>query len=65
MATIKISLPEDRLRMLKEKAELYHVAPEDLVRAGIEQLLARPDEDLQEAVSYVLEKNAGLYRRLA
>jgi hypothetical protein len=53
MTTITITLPDDRLLKLKERA------------TRIEELLSRPDEAFQRAVNYVLEKNAELYRRLA
>ena len=65
MTTITISLPADHLRKLREVAAQYRVAPEDLVRASIEELLARPEEEFKQAVEYVLEKNTELYQRLA
>ncbi|MDQ7029183.1 MAG: hypothetical protein Q9O62_05080 [Ardenticatenia bacterium] len=39
--------------------------PEELLRVSLEELLSRPDEAFQEAMAYVLTKNAELYRRLA
>lgn len=65
MTTITITLPEDRLQKLQEMASHFQVAPEELVRAGIEELLTRPQEDFQRALEYVLRKNAELYQRLA
>jgi len=65
MTTITITLPDDRLLKLKERATRLSVSPEELVRVSIEELLSRPDEAFQRAVNYVLEKNAELYRRLA
>jgi len=65
MTTITISLPADHLQKLREVAAQYRVAPEDLVRASIEELLARPEEEFKQALEYVLDKNAELYRRLA
>jgi antitoxin FitA len=65
MTTLTISLSEDRLQQLKERAAQLRVAPEDLVRASIEELLSRPQEEFQHALTYVLNKNAELYRRLA
>ena len=65
MTTLTISLPEDRLQQLKERAARFRIAPEELVRASIEELLTRPDEEFQRALTYVLNKNAELYRRLA
>jgi predicted transcriptional regulator len=65
MTTITISLPDDRLQKLKEIATRFSVAPEELVRVSIEELLTRPEEDFRHALEYVLSKNAELYRRLA
>ncbi len=65
MTTITISLPDDRLRELTELSEKLNVAPEELVRLSIEDLLTRPEEDLRKATEYVLTKNAELYHRLA
>ena len=65
MDTITIALPEEQLKELKRVADRYRVAPEELVRASIEDLLARPEPDFRRAVEYVLAKNAELYRRLA
>jgi len=65
MTTITISLSDDRLQKLKEIAAHFSVAPEELVRVSIEELLTRPEEDFLRALDYVLNKNAELYRRLA
>lgn len=65
MASISVTLPNDRLLKLQEIAARLGVTPEDLVRVSIEELLARPDDAFQQAVDYVLNKNAELYRRLA
>jgi hypothetical protein len=65
MDTITIALPDDRLLELKERATRFSISPEELVRVSIEELLTRPDEAFQNAVDYVLKKNAELYRRLA
>jgi len=54
----------DRQKLI-EIAERFHVLPEDLVRASVEDLLTRPDAEFQRALDYVLNKNAELYRRLA
>ena len=65
MTTITVSLPADRMQKLREVAAQYRVAPEDLVRASVEELLTRPEEEFKQALEYVLDKNAELYRRLA
>jgi len=65
MSNITISLPEDRLAKLKEMAAGLGTSPEELVRASVEDLLARPEEEFQRAAAYVLKKNEELYQRLA
>ncbi len=65
MVTLTITLSEEQWAQLQEKARRYQVAPEELFRVNLEELLARPDEEFQHAVEYVLAKNAELYRRLA
>ncbi len=65
MPTVTITLPEEQLAQLKEKAKRYQVTLEELLRVSLEELLTRPDEDFQQAMEHVLTKNAELYRRLA
>ena len=65
MTHITISISDERMQKLREKASRFQVAPEDLVRASLEGLLALPEEDFRQAPEYVLSKNAELYRRLA
>ena len=65
MNTITITLSDDRLAQLQEVAAHFKVSPEELVRVGIEELLARPDDAFERTVTEVLKKNAELYRRLA
>jgi hypothetical protein len=61
--TIELSSAEaDRLR---QEAERLGLAPEDLARAAIADLLAPRDEDFKVAAERVLRKNEELYRRLA
>jgi hypothetical protein len=65
MSTITVALPEERLAKLNEMARQLGIVPEELVRVSIEELLTRPEADFEQAVDYVLTKNAELYRRLA
>ena len=65
MTTFTITLPDDRLKKLEELARRFRVAPEELVRASLEELLSRPLDDFQKVVERVLSKNAELYKRLA
>ena len=65
MTTITVSISDDRMQQLRERASHYHVAPEELVRVSLDDLLARPEEVFCQAVEYVLNKNSELYQRLA
>ncbi len=65
MTDITITLPDERLAKLRERAAAYGVSAEELVRAGIDHLIGGPDEEFEKAADYVLKKNAELYRRLA
>lgn len=65
MNAITITLSDERLARLQEMAARFQISPEELVRVGVEELLARPDDAFQRAVTEVLTKNADLYRRLA
>ncbi len=65
MSEITIKLPDDCFRKLSERAAQLNVAPEDLVLASIEELVAQPDTAFRQATEYLLDKNEELYRRLA
>ena len=65
MKNLTIRLPEDRMAKLRQMAGALGTSPEELVRASIEDLLGRPEEDFEQAAHYILLKNAELYRRLA
>lgn len=65
MTPITISLPEERLKALRERAVRLGVPAEALIRASIDELLSEPDSTLEAAMHRVIEKNDELYRRLA
>jgi hypothetical protein len=65
MTTITIQVSDDRFQELGELAESLGITPEQLVQANVEDMLAQPKEDFRQALSYVLEKNEELYKRLA
>ena len=65
MTTFTITLPDERVKKLQELAEHFRIAPEELVRASLEDLLTRPLDDFQKVVDQVLTKNKDLYKRLA
>jgi antitoxin FitA len=65
MASITVTIPDEQLEQLQQLARDSQVSPEDLVRANIEGWLAASNDEFTQAASYVLKKNAELYRRLA
>ncbi|MGO9118725.1 MAG: ribbon-helix-helix protein, CopG family [Desulfomonilaceae bacterium] len=65
MTDLKISLPEDKMARLTEKASAYGISPEELVRASVDQLVEGPEAEFKKAADYVLKKNEQLYQRLA
>ena len=65
MALITIDIPDDQLQNLQQLAQKSQVSPEDLLMAHIEDWLVRPKNEFTQAASYILNKNAELYRRLA
>lgn len=50
---------------LSAEAKRLGIAPEDLARAALSDLLSAPDADFQNAARRVLTKNRDLYKRLA
>jgi hypothetical protein len=65
MPDITVSLTEGQLLKLNELARRFKMPSEEIARIGIDDLLTRPDDEFQQAMEYVLKKNAELYRRLA
>lgn len=65
MQTITITIPDDRLHKLQETAKSFGVSLEALLLAGAENLIAPPEASFQNAMEYVLKKNAQLYQKLA
>jgi antitoxin FitA len=62
---LAIELTEPQESRLRERAKSLGIAPEELARAAVADLLAQPDDDFEAAADQVLKRNAELYRRLA
>jgi len=65
MTEITVSFPEDSLAKLRELAAVHGISAEELVRARIDQLLDRSEEEFKRVADYVLKKNKELCQRLA
>ena len=62
---LTIDLSPAQTERLRQEAERLGLAPEDLARAAVADLLAAGDDDFEAAAKRVLQKNQELYRRLA
>lgn len=65
MTTLMVELPDERVEWLQRRATDLGTSMADLVVVGIDDLLARPTDELEQTIAYVLKKNAALYERLA
>jgi hypothetical protein len=65
MASITISLPEDKLEKINQLALEIGVSPEEFLQVFIKDWLDSSSNDFVKASEYVLAKNAELYQRLA
>ncbi len=62
---ITIDLSPAQAERVRHEAERLGLAPEDLARAALADLLVTQDDDFRAAAERVLRKNEELYRRLA
>lgn len=64
MRTVKVDLPDETAERVELAARHHGLSVEELVRASVEEKLAR-DEAFEAAAERVLSKNAELYERLS
>jgi hypothetical protein len=65
MEPVTINLPEGIAEQVQAAAKRLGISPEEFIRSGIEEKLSLLNSDFHKAMDHVLEKNAGLYKRLA
>jgi hypothetical protein len=65
MTRITVEIDDNKAAKLEDKAKKYGLLLEQFVTASIEDLISRPDPDLELAIRKVLAKNKELYKRLA
>lgn len=63
--TLHLELDEQQIQRLEQAAHRLNVSVNELAKAAINDLIAKPEVDFQQAADRVLKKNAELYRRLA
>ena len=64
MRTVKVDLPDETAARVEDVARHQGISLEDLIRASVEEKLAR-DAEFDAAAKRVLSKNAELYDRLS
>ena len=62
---LEIELSPAQEERLSQEAERLKIAPEELARAALTDLLSERDQDFRMAAGRVLQKYRDLYRRLA
>ena len=62
---LAFELPPAQADRLQQEADRLGVAPHDLARAALTDLLATHDAEFESAARRILERNRELYRRLA
>lgn len=65
MTTMTLQLDDAKADALRNRAQRVGLEPEQLLRASVDDLIAQPDVDFDQAANRVLAKNRELYRRLA
>ena len=67
MAAVRLAfeLPADQADRLRNETAHLGLAPEELAKAALADLLADPDPDFDAAARRVLDRNRELCRRLA
>jgi hypothetical protein len=62
---LAIELAPAQAERLRAEAARLGLAPEDLARAALNDLLSTPDPEFQDVARRVVTKNKDLYKRLA
>ena len=62
---LAFELPDAQAEKLRDEAKRLGLAPEELARAALADLLGTPDAEFEAAAARILQKNQELNRRLA
>jgi len=65
MTTMTLQIDDAKADELRRKAQRLGLEPEQLLTASVDDLIAQPNADFDQAAKRVLSKNRELYRRLA
>lgn len=64
MPNLTLTLSDDEWRQLEEAAARQKLTPEELARRALQEAASRPALAFDQLVTYIIEKNGELYRRL-
>lgn len=64
VVTIAIELSGPQEALLRQRAQALGLAPEELAKVAVTDLLEAADESFEDKLQHVLKKNEELYRRL-
>jgi hypothetical protein len=64
VTTLEVQIPDDVASKIRQAAQERGVSVDELVRASVEEKLAR-DSEFESAADHVLSKNSELYKRLS
>lgn len=65
MATLTISLSDEKMRRLEALGKREGLTVEQMVRLSILDFIGQPDNAFHAVAKWVMEKNAEIYRRLS
>ncbi|MBL4885136.1 MAG: hypothetical protein JKY95_11455 [Planctomycetaceae bacterium] len=63
--TLNLDLDNQQVLQLRATAQRLNVSVDELAKTAINDLLAKPDDEFEQAAARVLKKNEELYRRLS
>lgn len=65
MTSITIDVEDAQFQKLAALAKSQGLSVEEMIQSQLRQWLSSSETELNEATDYVLEKNSGLYQRIA
>jgi antitoxin component of RelBE/YafQ-DinJ toxin-antitoxin module len=65
MQTITINIDEEKKKKLQEKADFFGLKIEDFIELTLDGVLSEDEDDLENKIKYIFNKNDKLYEKLA
>ena len=63
MKTLSITLEDNKLDLLENRAKEFGLPLNDLITATVDDLISKSDKEFEKAMKYVIKKNKSLYER--